>query len=206
MITIYAITNDIDDGVYIGKTSRSLRRRFNEHTSERKKPRSKEKPLYVAMNAVGIEHFSCHAIERCDESSADERERFWIDLLDDSGTVYNIAPGGPGRPKYDHATIAKELEKTPYVDEVAKQLGCCEETVYQVAKENNIKTKGKREYKIVEQIEDGKVINIFESVRDAADWCKSHGQDANGENVRENIRRCIVGKRKSAYGYYWRAS
>lgn len=48
MAYIYKIINDINNKIYIGQTSFSLNKRFQEHISEVKK-NFKNRPLYSAM-------------------------------------------------------------------------------------------------------------------------------------------------------------
>jgi hypothetical protein len=52
---IYKIINSIDDQIYVGSTTQSLRQRFSVHKCEAK--RSPERKLYKHFLKLGIEHF-----------------------------------------------------------------------------------------------------------------------------------------------------
>ena len=54
MSKIYKIVNDINNKVYIGKTSRSLEERFAEHCRTSKLEGKEKRPLYAAMHKYGI--------------------------------------------------------------------------------------------------------------------------------------------------------
>ena len=90
---IYKIINDIDDKVYIGKTTRTLKVRFQEHCYE-KRGNSK---LHNAIQKYGAEHFSIICLEECDNSLLNEREHYWIDFYQAFGeNGYNLTEGGDG--------------------------------------------------------------------------------------------------------------
>ena len=61
---IYKIWNDINNKVYIGKTSRNLEIRFSEHLWASQRT-YKNRPLYDAMNKYGQEHFFIEKVEEC---------------------------------------------------------------------------------------------------------------------------------------------
>ena len=71
------ITNKINDKMYVGKTEKTIEKRFKEHCQDRKK--HPDRPLYRAMNKYGIENFSIHLLEQTD--NPEEREEFWIKKL-----------------------------------------------------------------------------------------------------------------------------
>lgn len=71
---IYKITNDINDKVYIGKTTLSIEERFKEHCLDSKRNVKEKRPLYSAMRKYGQEHFKIELIEECDVSLSSERE------------------------------------------------------------------------------------------------------------------------------------
>ena len=55
---IYKITNDINDKVYIGKTTlSSVEDRFQEHLKDSQRVRFEKRPLYNAISKYGIENF-----------------------------------------------------------------------------------------------------------------------------------------------------
>ena len=63
---IYKIVNDVNNKVYIGKTSDTIEARFKSHCYDSTRDQIKNHPLYKAFNKYGVEHFSIHLIEECD--------------------------------------------------------------------------------------------------------------------------------------------
>lgn len=58
MVSIYKITNDVNDIVYVGKTRRTLKVRFRDHLGAVNNPRYLHNKFYTAMREIGIRHFS----------------------------------------------------------------------------------------------------------------------------------------------------
>ena len=74
---IYIIKNDINNKVYIGKTLLpTIEERFKEHLKESIRERSKNRPLYNAMNKYGIEHFYIELLEECDINILSQQEQY----------------------------------------------------------------------------------------------------------------------------------
>lgn len=94
---IYQISNDINNKLYIGQTSKTRPTdRWSQHKSDSKNLREKDNSaLHFAMNKYGVEHFFFEIIEEVDNSLLDEREIYWI--AEKSSQVpngYNISSGG----------------------------------------------------------------------------------------------------------------
>lgn len=81
---IYKIENDINNKVYIGKTTLSLEERFAQHCREIYREQEKQRPLYSAMLKYGVEHFSISLIEECPSDIDSEREQYWIGYFKDT--------------------------------------------------------------------------------------------------------------------------
>lgn len=120
---IYRIDNLITKDFYIGKTERTLTKRFKAHFSSSKNPQT-QTHLYRAIRKYGIENFEISLVESV-QNNINEREQFWISNLN---PAYNMTKGGDGgdtssspnfikaMKKY-HATKSKESYAT-YVCEV----------------------------------------------------------------------------------------
>jgi len=99
---IYKITNKINNKVYIGKTKRSVRRRWYEHCYNAMNNYGKYKNslLYKAIRKYGVQNFTIEIIEENIESEekANERERYWIKKFNsnDERYGYNWTAGGDG--------------------------------------------------------------------------------------------------------------
>jgi group I intron endonuclease len=123
---IYKITNLINEKMYIGATTRSLKERFKGHRFDANRNKT-NMLIHEAMRNFGCENFKCELIEYTDDLEA--RERFWIkeyNTLAPNG--YNTSPGGISHPgeennfynkKHSQETIAllseimKERSKDP---------------------------------------------------------------------------------------------
>ena len=107
---VYKITNDINNKVYIGQTTRTIEERFKEHLYEVVRGRHLDWPLYKAMKKYGVQHFKPEIIEEtCD---LDERERFWIEVYRSFKDGYNATIGGGGRPYIDYDLVIETYKQT----------------------------------------------------------------------------------------------
>lgn len=115
--SIYIIRNKVNDKVYIGQTSQSVKERFNQH----KKPSTIKKrgsyKIYNAMQKYGIENFYVETLETgISESAIDAKECEYIEKFDSFRNGYNSTPGG------DSKTISKiedvELFKDMYLRKI----------------------------------------------------------------------------------------
>ena len=114
MAYIYKIFNDVNDKLYIGKTSSTIEERFKQHISDSKKERHEKRPLYDAMKKYGIDKFHIEKIEEVENDEiASEREIYLINKLrtyigfnDCNG--YNATLGGDSKRYYNYEEIAKK--------------------------------------------------------------------------------------------------
>lgn len=89
---IYKITNDINDKIYIGQTTRSLEIRKQQHLNSVYKLNTH---LYCAMRKYGVEHFKFEII--CTANSIDELnelEEYYIRKYNSVNCGYNMSYGG----------------------------------------------------------------------------------------------------------------
>lgn len=93
---IYCITNLINGKQYVGKTTYSVTKRFQEHCRDSKKERCEKRPLYDAMNKYGIQNFIVEQIYECDNEELSSYEIQFIDKLDTYSNGYNATKGGDG--------------------------------------------------------------------------------------------------------------
>ena len=119
---IYKISNDINDKVYIGKTTFNIEKRWNEHCNDSTKVRCKNKPLYQAFNKYGIAHFKIEAIEECDDEKLNERESYWIEYYDSYCYGYNATLGGDGTIRIDRNIVYQLWEEGLRPKEIAQKI------------------------------------------------------------------------------------
>lgn len=95
-MVIYKITNTVNGKVYIGKTIKTMEKRWVRHKSLSFK---KKTPLYLALQKYGFESF---LIEEIDKASTleelNEKEKQWITHYQskDREKGYNMTDGGDG--------------------------------------------------------------------------------------------------------------
>lgn len=197
---IYKIENDINNKIYIGKTYRSIEQRFQEHCREYNKERSKDRPLYRAMNKYGIEHFHISLVEETD--SPEEREKYWIEYYQSFKHGYNATLGGDGQPYVDYQAIYDLYQKGLLQTEIQKILGYDLTTIRKVLELYNISKKermqrGQQKFQrsvLMRNKDTKEILNYFSSIHEAANFI--HKPAAHIQDVCHN-------RRKSAYGYLW---
>ena len=97
---IYKITNNIDNKVYIGMTTKSVLNRFQRHcVIARTTNTHNKKYLHRAMMKHGVHNFSVITLESCE--SLEElrvRESYWISVFNSMNKKfgYNLTAGGDG--------------------------------------------------------------------------------------------------------------
>lgn len=210
MTYIYKITNDINNKIYIGQTEAPLKKRLQQHYKDSLKERNKKRPLYIAIQKYGIEHFRIELIE--ETSKPDEREKYWINYYNSFLQGYNATLGGDGKALYNSNEILEEILKETSVKEILKKFGCCKDIVRKIAHDNNIdlninyyKDFLKNHKKVFAYTKDNKFIRSFESTVEASKWCYENKKcKVLNAGVRSHISEVARGKRKSAYGYIWK--
>lgn len=107
---IYIIRNTINDKVYIGQTTVSIRLRFQNHLSAAK--RGKDYVIGKAIRKYGKENFYIELLEECLVEELNEREKYWISFFhsNKAGVGYNVSSGG-------NATYqAKNIDKNKVIE------------------------------------------------------------------------------------------
>lgn len=215
MAYIYKIVNDINNKVYIGKTEKTIQKRFNEHLADSKKRRTEHRPLYNAINKYGAEHFQILLIEEVEREKASEREIYWINKYNSYKVGYNATLGGDGRSYIDYKKILKLYDTTNFNQlEIAKECNCCVDTVREIVndyRENvNWYLRGDNKTFLnqpikVKCVETG---DEFESCSQAGKWLveqgkiksKNYGKNRIGQICRNELANQKVG------GYHWKKS
>lgn len=199
---IYKITNLINNKVYIGKTSRTIQERYEEHLIFSK---FDERPLYRAMRKYGIENFHLEEIDDCNTNEeANELEKYYIKkynsyIYSDNSNGYNCTLGGDGSLllELDEKKVIQYYLKNNKILKTAEFFNVSVSTIYRILKRNDIVIKDYNNQKAVCMMKNGNIIRTFNSVAEAN---KFFGKDCN----HSGIRNVLYGKNKSAYGYNWK--
>lgn len=208
---IYCITNLINGKQYIGKTTYSVTKRFQEHCRDSKKERCEKRPLYNAMNKYGIENFIVEELCECDNEELSSYEIQYIEKYNTYSKGYNATKGGDGAILFDYNLILKLYQEGLSMIEVASKVGCCTDTVSKVIHINNVPIhkviRGfcKEPLKVKQFSLDNEFIRQWDSIADAARWLVDNGyaKTYNG-GVRQKISMCTKGKVKTAYKFIWK--
>lgn len=92
MHCVYIVRNTVNEKVYIGKTQHFSKRKADHLYCARL---GDKRPLYCAIREFGTDKFEFSVIEECiDESSAIEKEEYWISHFDSFNNGYNLTPSG----------------------------------------------------------------------------------------------------------------
>ena len=219
MAYIYKIINNINQKIYIGKTSSTIEKRFKEHCNDSKKERCEKRPLYDAMNKYGIENFTVEKVEEVENDEiASEREIYWINKLrtyigfnDCNG--YNATLGGDSKRIYDYQIIAKKYLELKNQKETAKYFQCDVETVKKACQENNIEIISSQQIakdaqkKCVKMYDlENNFIQEFGTMKDAAIWVIENKLTTSNkiDGVRSSIRKACNGQYKKAFNHIWK--
>ena len=204
---IYKVTNKVNGKVYIGKTIKSIEKRWKEHLEKSKINKTK---FYNAINKYNVENFILEKIEECDDLILNEREQYWIRYYNSYENGYNSTGGGDGGIKLQPGKIEQivNLYKQNYcIRDIQKMLNTSIETISIHLKrelnlsDEDIKEKGytmrsKKQCQPVGQFSlAGEPINTFSSMKEAeikTGICRTH------------ISQVCNGRRLSAGGYKWK--
>lgn len=214
MSYIYEIVNDVNGKRYVGKTEFSIEKRFKEHCRDAFRERNERRPLYRAMKKYGVEHFHISLLEETD--NPEEREIYWIKEKDSYHNGYNATLGGDGKKYLNYQEVIDKYKELENCAEVSRVLGISRAYVADILKKNNIQvvssceiTKRKNFKRVGMFIKDNPPVFIkeFSSYYAAARYLKESGiisYQASIKSAKSHISSVCRGKRKSAYGYYWK--
>lgn len=205
MATIYKITNNVNDMIYVGVTKFSIEKRWKEHVRDSKKSVCNYRPLYRDMNKYGIDKFNIEIIEECLDEKSFEREIYYINKLNSFRNGYNNTEGGSGASfcnkeliyiLYVCGLIPKRIsEITGYdksgISRFLHSIGVLQETLRKMAAKSNSKA-------ILMYSKNDEYIKTFQSFGEAAEFINK--PKSNGWHISEACK----GIRKSAYGYHWK--
>lgn len=112
---IYKISNNFDNNIYIGLTTKekAIQRMYQHRYLARNLSPNDNSYLHKAMNAHGVENFSFEVIEEVENNKLPEREQYWIAYYNSiAPNGYNLTAGGEGtvgfaRPQSEEERVRK---------------------------------------------------------------------------------------------------
>ena len=201
---IYQIKNNINGKIYIGQTSISIEERWRQHLRD---ANIKDYHLYRAFKKYGIENFTISILEEVSDN-INERERYWIQLLDSYNNGYNSTFGGEGSVLYDYQAIGRCIEKGLGRKDIAQIFNCDIDVVSRAAKALNITLKNqaieKKKIKVTLISNDIHPSKVFESAREAIRYLEDNGYKKSKGGGHTHILEVARGIRNTAYGFKWK--
>lgn len=220
MGVIYKITNKVNNKSYIGKTVKSIDRRFYEHCHNASL--GVQTVFYDAIRKYGKENFYISIVEQVDDINLlNDRERYWIEyyhtyLKDPLCNGYNSTLGGDGgntRSRkldlYENQVLDLWKQGLP-IKKITEKIDLGKVSISKILIRNgytsaDIQTRKakcwnenmiNRTSKVVEQYDkEGNFINRFPSIAEA-------GRTMNcSPNA---ISNCAKGKTHTSQGYVWK--
>ena len=215
MAYIYKISNDINNKVYIGKTTYNIQKRWKEHCNDLHRRKSEKRPLYDAFNKYGIENFKIEKLEYIeDDSKLSDREIYWINELQTYGhNGYNATKGGDGVYRIDYTEVIKNYNIYHNRTKVAEVMGISLDSVTTILKNNNINFESGGQVMAQKtgqavacyDITTGALIKIFDNYSIAARWLiKNNYTNSKEKTAATHISEVARGKRKTTGGFTWK--
>ena len=201
---IYKVTCLKNNKIYIGKTESSIYQRWKEHCKAAflESHGDYNFAFHRAIRKYGIENFQVEEIDRCEDSEElKEKEKYWINFFDSYKNGYNSTLGGDGQCKYDYDEIVNYyLNNNFSLIKTCQHFMIYDQVVYSALKSKNINYKNlkptsqkQQHNKKILMVEENKIFNSMKEI-----------DDFFGKQVHGNIRRCLNGVTKKAYGYTWK--
>lgn len=111
---IYLIRNTVNNKVYVGKTTRTVASRFNEHLIAARK--GSRYPIHAAIRKYGQKNFTVTTLTQCGDDDLNELERKFIVERDASihNHGYNLTDGGDGTHGFKHPRGSKTGKRNSF--------------------------------------------------------------------------------------------
>lgn len=210
---VYKISNNSNEKVYIGMTTRTIEKRKKEHEKayQDKNSRMYNFKIYKAMRDIGINNFSYEVLEECEDDLLPERERYWIQKYNSVYNGYNTALGGKGKPLinqyqiramkilYEHDWLLEDISKAVNVNK--SDVGEILHTKYDI---KTLKNANKSFGKPIAGINSKNSID-FDSISDAARYLISNNIPTTNKlaSVISKISSVLDKENRTAYGFKW---
>lgn len=179
LVNLYIITNDINNKVYIGQTTRSIESRWRKHIEDAIRRDGGYNKFHKAIIELGYEHFSIRLIDKFDASIIDKKEIEYIKKYDSYNNGYNSTLGGgtglrinqEDRDRIRDLYISGESRAN-----IARYMECNVDTVKCILIEYGISPDYKRNepIEIVMYDENFNVQYIFDSKNEAYEYIKEN--------------------------------
>ena len=202
---IYKITCKDTNKIYVGKSESSMETRWKEHCRAAFLPSHGDYnfPFHRAIRKYGIDNFIVETIDKTDDSEElKEKEKYWINFYNSYYQGYNATLGGDGQSKYNYDDIVNYyLTHNNSMVETCKYFQIYDQVVYAALKSKEIDYKNLLKRNTPKRNKNEKIFCVelnktFNSMTEIDNYFN--------KVVHPNIRRCLNGITKKAYGYTWK--
>ena len=164
--------------------------------------------LYKDMRVFGLNNFLFEVLEECSLEELNTKEKYWIQYYNSYEEGYNLTRGGSGLLKYDYDKIKELWNQGLTTEEISKEinisydyattiLGVLGITTKEKLKRNSTPNDSHSRYskKVYQKdLYTHEIINIFESVSEAANFLKIN---------RASFREALKNHNNEYRGFYW---
>ena len=122
---IYKATNKINNKIYVGQTVHTIEKRWKDHLDDCNSLSGHNYLFHKAIKKYGPNNFIIEQLEECDNQKLNERECYWIKILNSyylDGFGYNMTRGGEGVLKYNDDDILTLWNQGLKAGQIALQL------------------------------------------------------------------------------------
>jgi len=195
MMSIYMFTNSVNGKRYIGKTSRPVEHRLNEHFSGK---HIDKMPIVKAIKKHGKDNFSIEILFETD--CKDELNLKEIEFINSHKPEYNISPGGEGGALFtgrNHSLISKKLISDSHIGKKHSEETKHKMSIAHTGRKLSEETIQKR---VNAQSKNYKFVDPFDTqieIFNLNKYCRENGLNASGF-------RALLSKRINSYKGYRR--
>jgi hypothetical protein len=207
--TLYIVTNDINNKIYIGKTYQSLEDRWKRHVYDSKRiDRRTSGKFHVAINKYGAEHFKIQKITQFEEGTLEQKEIEYIAKYDSFNNGYNSTLGGEGArlidfSKSDILTIINAFDNGESINNIARTFDVSSYTIKNIVCQNGRSVQSFDDVAVVRYSLDNKYIKTYNTIKDAVPDILNDGYSADLRNLYRYIHEaCETGCTR--YGSKWK--
>lgn len=199
---IYKVTNDINNNVYIGKTTTSLEKRWKRHIYDSYRTDRTTSKFHNAIKKYGENHFKIELIGRYDNDILNEKEKFYIKLYDSYKNGYNSTLGGDGNLILDisHNDVMEKYNNGQSILSISKDFSVSISTISNIINEH--------QDQIIDNItrlvcitKNFNEITAFGNILDAYKWY-SREKKCTYNNFKFCVKKAYKNK-NIAFNYYW---
>lgn len=207
---IYKVTNILTNKVYIGQTSYTLERRWQQHIYDAFRIKSNYSHFQRAIRKYGESTFIIEKIEECPVEMLNDREQYWIAYYNSFYEGYNSTLGGEGcrTLELNEEEIINLYDKNNSIIQIAEKYNVSCYTIRNILIHNKCKIRNLKESSRINgtavycEFEDN--IMYFSSLKEAGEFVLNKRlSNANTYKVAASIIRNAILTGKKIYGGYW---